>query len=863
MMVAHLYELIQQRGRIDPTGVALGGQQGLAWKTITSRELVELVDRLAEELTSRGVRESDRVVLWVPNHWQTPIYLFAIWKLGAIAVPFDREMNPDAAVTIVASVAPRLVVVGYPDRPSWVLAESVAEWWEPGTLGPSGEPAADWSRPREELAALYFTSGTTGHPKGCMITHANLLSQVNVLGGIIPLGPDRRMASILPLSHLFELTCGLLYPLSQRTAIHYIPSRRGPDILRVLLENQITDMVAVPQLLSLMGNALDKQLRASLPAPIYRGLNALAERLPFPARRTLFWMVHRRLGGHLRLLASGGAALSAETQRFWERLGVRVVQGYGASECSPVIACGRSDGTTPIGSVGQPLPGVETRLSVEGELFVGGPNVMRGYWQDPGRTAEVLRDGWYATGDLATADPAGNLRLEGRARDLIVLPSGMKVWPQDVEAALVADPAVRDAVVLAFPRADGRVALHAYLIPATGTGTEAELNGVIARCNGHLAQHQRIATASWWPESDFPRTSTLKVRRNLFRPPRQDEGVTVSSVLASDDPVGQAIAGALRTQTLAAGRTLGELGLDSLGLVQLALALEEKTGQAVDEGDLRLDLTVEQVRELVARAPDVEESQNNRDSEQVGVEAPDWPYTWGRIFRPLALPFELIFLYAVSKLVVLGGEKLADLPSKVILAGTHHGFADMLVVRHALLRTPARGMANRLVIATAAKNWDAAPLFTRYAAVTFGLYPLRQRSQLDASLRGLTRLGERGHAILIFPQGHHTDPTQERAGATVARFQPGVALLAAALSAAVVPFGLAGTEKVVVQSPPGSSGIAIGGGRFSIRRGPLAIAFGEPLRLEPGESERDFTARLQERCFALTAQAGCAIGKGD
>src|ERR1035437_5703810 len=122
MMVAHLYELVQQRGRIDPTGVALGGQQGLAWKTITSRELVELVDRLAEELTSRGVWESDRVVLWVPNHWQTPIYLFALWKLGAIAVPFDREMNPDAAMTIVASVAPRLVVVGYPDRPSWLPA---------------------------------------------------------------------------------------------------------------------------------------------------------------------------------------------------------------------------------------------------------------------------------------------------------------------------------------------------------------------------------------------------------------------------------------------------------------------------------------------------------------------------------------------------------------------------------------------------------------------------------------------------------------------------------------------------------------------------------------------------------------------
>ena len=143
--------------------------------------------------------------------------------------------------------------------------------------------------------------------------------------------------------------------------------------------------------------------------------------------------------------------------------------------------------------------------------------------------------------------------------------------------------------------------------------------------------------------------------------------------------------------------------------------------------------------------------------------------------------------------------------------------------------------------------------------MTFGLYPLRQRSQLDASLRGLIRLAERGHAILISPQGHHTDPALERLGSATARFQPGVAHLAEALNAAVIPFGVAGTEKVVVQSAPGGSGIAIGGGSYAIRRGPLAIAFGEPLQLMPGESERAFTTRLQERCFELTAEAENAL----
>src|SRR5262249_17814636 len=171
--------------------------------------------------------------------------------------------------------------------------------------------------------------------------------------------------------------------------------------------------------------------------------------------------------------------------------------------------------------------------------------------------------------------------------------------------------------------------------------SEGELTGIIARCNGHLAQHQRVATASWWPESDFPRTSTLKLRRNLILPPRLNEAVAISSVLASDDPVGQAIAGVVRGRAIAPGQTLGELGLDSLGLVELALALEEKTGQAVGEGELRPEMTVEQVRALLARAPAAELPSEVAPSqpEQVGVEVPLWPYTWERVFRPLRLPF--------------------------------------------------------------------------------------------------------------------------------------------------------------------------------------------------------------------------------
>ena len=169
-----------------------------------------------------------------------------------------------------------------------------------------------------------------------MITHANLCSQVEAFDDRIPLDDPCRLASILPLSHLFELTGGLLYPLAAGAAIHYIPSRRGADIVRVLLEQRVTHMMAVPQLLMHMGNARRAAAaKRACPRAFRQNLVALADRVPIGVRRELFFMVHRQLGGHLRVMFSGGAALPAETQRLWERLGVRVVQGYGTSECSP------------------------------------------------------------------------------------------------------------------------------------------------------------------------------------------------------------------------------------------------------------------------------------------------------------------------------------------------------------------------------------------------------------------------------------------------------------------------------------------------------------------------------------------------
>ncbi|HEY3063933.1 MAG TPA: AMP-binding protein [Chloroflexota bacterium] len=853
-----LYDIVLERARRFPRAIALGAQDGLGWRTLDSRTLLAHVDGAAEDLAGRGVRSGDRVVLWTPNGLRTPVYLFALWKLGAVAVPFDRDMNPTAAQAILASVEPRLVILGYDQRPRWAPEAGTVEWWEPSAPSIS-QP---WHAPSEELAAIFFTSGTTGQPKGCTISHANLCSQVMAFASRIPLDEHCRLGSILPLSHLFELTCGLLYPLSRGAAIHYIPSRRGPDVVRVLADQHITHMMAVPQLLTLMGNALEQRLQARLPRPIYRALTGLAERAPPGIRRKLFFMVHRQIGGALRLMAAGGASLPLETQRQWERLGVDVVQGYGTSECSPVIACG-SPRRTPAGSVGPPLDGVQVRLSAEGELQAKGPNVMRGYWHDRERTAEVLsEDGWYSTGDLARIDTHGDIWLQGRARDLIVLPSGMNVWPQDVEDALRAEPGVQDAAVLAVPTSGGGARLHGYLIPASAAARAHDPQLVLAHANARLAVHQRVASASWWPEADFPRTNTLKVRRHLLPLPTEDStrGPHAPPPIEGD-PVAEAVASVAKTTTVGDDQTLAELGIDSLGIVELVVQLEDKTGRALHEGALSTELRVAALREIVATAPLADERVAADLETAQPLPVPRWFYKYGWLARPvLTAPFDLLYAIGIPRTIVLGAEHLAGAQRGVVFAGNHRSFADLPLIRLGIGRSPARRFARRLVVAALAEGEGWRSPLSRYAAAAFGLYPLDRLRNREASLRRLADLARQGNAVLIFPQGTHARPSEERGDPPAVRFKTGVAHVAEALDAPVVPFGLAGTELAMPPFLDDFHGPIVAGVPVAIKRTTLAIAFGAPMRPEVNETAQDFTERLEKVSYELAALADRARG---
>ncbi|MCX6020805.1 MAG: AMP-binding protein, partial [Chloroflexi bacterium] len=360
----------------------------------------------------------------------------------------------------------------------------------------------------DDLAEVVFTSGSTSAPKGVMLTHGNIIADVNGAAGVITCVPEYVVLSVLPLSHMFEQTVGLCQPLLGGSSIVYLPALQPAAIFRAFEREGITCMLVVPQVLTLFLRGIEREADRQGKRRAFELLLKAAAYLPMSLRRRLFPAVHQKLGGRLLFFVSGGAYLDPQLQRRWERLGVKVVQGYGATEAAPIIA-GNNLNRRVEGSVGAPLAGVEVRLAPDGEILARGANIMRGYWENPALTAEALRDGWYHTGDLGEWDAKGNLYLRGRKKSMIVLANGLNVHPEDVEQVLTQDQRVKEAVVLGMPK-DGGVEVHAVLLLAHPD----DAADVVRAANRRLASHQAIRGSTVWREADFPRTHTMKVKRS-------------------------------------------------------------------------------------------------------------------------------------------------------------------------------------------------------------------------------------------------------------------------------------------------------------------------------------------------------------
>jgi long-chain acyl-CoA synthetase len=690
-----------------------------------------------------------------------------------------------------------------------------------------GRPAA------ADLAEIVFTSGTTGSPKGVMLTHANVVANVRSARAALQPRADFRLLSLLPPSHMFEQTAGLYLPLHVGASVHFVTSRQPPVILNALRGHRVTAMTVVPQLLALLLEGIKSEVRRRGAEGQWRRANSVAGRLPFPLRRLLFRSVHRGLGGALELLVSGGAPLPDDLAAAWERLGVTVLEGYGATECAPSIATNTRTARRP-GTVGRAVPGVEVRVSDDGELLVRGPNLSPGYWHDEEATRGAFTDdGWFRTGDVGAVDEDGFIRLGGRLNDVIVLASGLKVYPEDVEEELLREGAFADCAVVGTPGPGGAPRVHAVVVPADGgEGARERAAAGVRATNRRLAPHQRVAEFTSWENGELPRTGLRKLRRHevlaaLAGEPRAETAIAPPRAPAEDREARVlAVVGALADPPRAVdpGCDLAlDLGLDSLARVELAVQLESELGISLEDGDLACASSVGDLLALV---------EPGGTAASPRATFPDWALAAPARLARAAL--QAVLLLPAHALVctpfrVEGRDQLPPTDSPVLLVANHASHLDT----PSILRALPRARRTRVAVAAAADYFFRTRTLRAATPLVLNGFPFSREGAVRSSLEHCGELVDRGWSVLVYPEG-----TRSLNG-ELQPFRAGGGLLATGLRVPVVPVAVEGSFALLPK------------GRRLPRRGPVTVRFGRPVQLDPFEDHTRAAQRLECEVAAL------------
>ena len=849
-----LLELLDRAVERDPDATVFVMPRKLRLERWTYRELERASRQTASTLAGRGVGPGTRVATWAANDPWLVVAYFAVWRLGAAVVPLDLRMAPDVAIRIGRAVQPVLTLAGtgVSDEDAAALGAQVLRVDAQALVGPTDSAAASADDPRSvsvtpaTLAEILFTSGTTSDPKGVMLTHGQMIHNARTIAITAGIRRERALA-LIPLSHMYGQIVPLLYGLLSGSQLTFLPALTPSALIVAMQRDRVTVITAVPQLLKLLMDGIEAEAARSGRSTRLERLRRVSVRLPIPLRRLLFRTVLARFGGSLRTITCGGAALSVDLQLAWEALGIVVVQGYGATECATIAGHTR-DSRRP-GTVGPPLAGMQVRIGPDGELIAKGPNVMLGYWDKPEQTAEVIIDGWAHSGDAVEIDRNGELVVHGRTRDRIALPNGLKVYPEDVEAALTEDGTVRAAVVL--EASPGRLA--AVLLPADPAAPDAELDAAVGRANHALAPHQHVRRWVRWTEAELPRTHTLKVRRTEViawyravvtvgpdaspgtsghddpssrhddgRGPSEPARVAATSVevvlpvLVRLVTEVNAATGGHRAVSIGPTTTLDALGFDSLGRVGLALQIEDVFGSSLDDSDIAGAEDLAALATIVVARRD--------------VAPPPEPSRWAHgapariVRRWLDRLITGPLVAMVARPNVSGLEYLTGLDGPVLLCPNHTSHLDAPAVRYVL---PA-AQRERTAIAAAADYFFAGGLLGPIVALATAAFPFGRSDHVRASLERVGSYLDDGWNVMVFPEG--TRSTTGRLGPV----KSGIGLLATQLGVPVVPIGIRGADRIL---PKGTT--------LPRRRGRVQVRFGAPITFEPGSTVPEATARIE------------------
>ncbi|MEZ5292315.1 MAG: AMP-binding protein [Vicinamibacterales bacterium] len=822
-------------------GICVIHDDGLRARTRRYAEVARAAGAFAARLAAAGIGRGAAVLIACENR---PEWIAAFWGViltGAVVVPVEPGASPDLVARIARAVEARLVLVWSEERPGaglvsapvWTLRDLA---WPDDTRAPLVPPRPALTR--ADVAEILYTSGATGDPKGVIVTHGNLLANLEPVEREIAryrpwlrLVGSLRILCLLPLSHMFGQALALLVPQALSGTTVFASARAPADVVTTIRRRGVHVLVAVPKTLEL--------LRSHLSHAVAGAGDDRGPRTVWQA----WWRyraLHRRLGPRFWSVVVGGAPLDPVLERFWSLRGFAVIQGYGLTEAAPIVTVSHPLDRT-AGSVGRAMPGVEIRLADDGEILVRGGNVTPGYFHDPALTARALEGGWLHTGDLGAIGPDGRVFVHGRKKELIVTPEGQNVVPDDVERVLDRQPGVRESAAVGLPAAPGSPAerVHAVLVVEPGADPER----IVAAANAALEPHQRVRRAHAWPEAALPRTAgTGKLRRLEIRAwAGAGAGAPVPGHVAADR-LTAVLADVTGRTDLSPETPFDALGLSSLERIEILDRLEAEYQTRLDERAFTGARDVASLRALVEGPAPAEPAADT-------LTLPAWSRAWpARLVRRVMLPFVVLPLTRLmARIDVDGRQHLDGLDGPVIFAANHQSYLDAPVILSALPRAwrhrLAPAMAKEFFAAhfaaaghTRAARWRS-HLAYGLAALVFNGFPLPQRDAgARLALRYMGELADEGLSLLIFPEGLRTTHGE------IAPFRPGVALVAARLGLPVVPVRLVGLDRVLHRT-----------WRLP-RPGPARVVFGAPLRLE-GDDYDALAARLERAVTGLAAAA--------
>ena len=832
--------------------IALQVKRGNNWIKITYGDLWKQSKGVASTLKENGITAGDKVALFANNSPEWVIAYLGIHFSGAVVVPIDAQYGKEELFTLFKFSDAKGII--FDKQKNDIVNFLSAKGLKPLVFDLDSivqkSPSNDFSPSElnpEDTMSIIFTSGTTGEPKGVQLSCKNIFSNIEgILKGIKITHKDN-ILNFLPLHHAYASTTGVFTPLYAGAAITFCESLKGPDILAIMQETGVTILPGVPQLFTLLERGIFQKIDSLgfIPKSFFNFLYKISRsvRNTFGIRlgKLFFGKIHKQFGPKFRFCVSGGAKLDKEVSERLQNLGILMLEGYGLTETSPVISLTPLSHPRP-GSVGKPLEKIEIKIDNpnpegQGEICMKGPNLMKGYYKNDKASSEVIKDSWFHTGDLGYIDKDGTIFITGRAKEVIVLPSGKNIYPDEVENHYQNTPMVKEICIMQTKDSSGdHKGLCAVVVPDSGELAARKVRDARDRIRTELGivgaslpSYMKITDLVLLDET-LPRTRLGKLKRSKIEEivneqrksgeKKQIFEISPEIKKLMENP--QAVKFSERLEDLLGregpfypGMDLEiDLGMDSLTRIQMDVILEQEFGVTIPEEESAHIRTLGDILERVVNA------------DQDGINEKT-ALTWSeRLAEPAVIPLDKMFNLKrgfLKNAIILSVKFIASLVLKilfgvelkgiekipkdkpVLICPNHQSYLDP-VLMFAFL---PNFLTNKLMFIAFQEYFQNAPFSWLVRAgriiLTGGASTLAESLKLSAE--GL----KNGMTVCIFPEGRRSisedimDP------------KPGAGILSCETNTPIVPVCIEGTYKVMSPSNPG------------FRRNKIRLIFGDPI----------------------------------